>query len=200
MTSRALLILSGCLITAGCGITDPYDPRRAQPAHTAISSRTSTTTTTADAGDPAPERGGTIPQDAQAAQRSLAIDAGAATPAAALERFARLDTNWHASTLIARQRQLATISLGQARGAALQAAAGAQRDTELTRSHVTNRGQVIAITPGQGPAAGRWVVVTTETTTGQGDYTGLPDALHVTYAQVTHITAGWVVSQWSPQN
>ena len=38
------------------------------------------------------------------------------------------------------------------------------------------------------------MLVSRETTTGTGDYAGLPAALHVIYAQVTHTPSGWVVS------
>lgn len=201
MSSRLPLILSGCLVAAGCGITDPYQGAAPRAAHTTTASRAATTTTAtaSDAADPVPERGGTVPAPAQASQRRLADGAATATPQAALARYARLEINWHASSLVARQRLLAAISLGQARAAALQAAAGAARDGELTHSHVTNTGQIIAITPGAGPAGGRWVIVITEMTTGTGDYADLPAAIHVTYAQLTHTATGWVVSQWSPQ-
>jgi hypothetical protein len=141
-----------------------------------------------------------VPGAAQAVQRAIGGDAAAPTPRAALVRYAALEINWRASTLVAQQHQLAAMSVDEARATALQAAAGAARDAELTRSQVANRGQIIAITPGQGPPGGRWVLVTTETTTGTGDYSALPAAIHVTYAQVTRTTNGWVVSQWSPQD
>ena len=48
-------------------------------------------------------------------------------------------------------------------------------------------------------AAGRWVLVSRESTTGTDDYAGLPAALHVIYAQLTHTPQGWV-AQWSPQS
>jgi hypothetical protein len=57
----------------------------------------------------------------------------------------------------------------------------------------------VSIAPGQGVAAGQWVIVTSETTTGQGDYQGLRAQLHVTYAQLAHTPGGWVVSQWEPR-
>jgi len=44
------------------------------------------------------------------------------------------------------------------------------------------------------------VLVSQETTSGSGDYAGLPAAMHVTYAQVTHTPQGWVISQWSVQS
>jgi hypothetical protein len=201
MTQRTLIaILAGSLAAAACGITDPYHGAAPHPAPRTSSAGTVTTTTAPDAEDPAAERGGTVPAAVQPGQRSLTASAGDATPRAALIRYARLDINWQASTLVAHQRRLAAISIDQARAAALQAAASAARDAELIHSRVDNRGQIVAITPGTGPQHGRWVIVTTETTTGTGDYAGLPAALHVTYAQVTHTPHGWVVSQWSPQN
>jgi hypothetical protein len=45
-----------------------------------------------------------------------------------------------------------------------------------------------------------WVIVTRETTTGEGDYAGLPPTDHVTDAQVEHTPHGFVVSAWSPQS
>ncbi|MGO9750786.1 MAG: hypothetical protein ACLP22_04590 [Solirubrobacteraceae bacterium] len=73
-----------------------------------------------------------------------------------------------------------------------------QGDSTLAESQVTNSGQVVAIAPGLAGAAADWVVVTREHTTGQGDYQGLPATLHVTYAQLTHTPAGWIVTSWTP--
>ncbi len=198
LLTLAALALSGC-----AGITDPYQatsrPATASTAAPPSASRSAgpSAATRADAGDPAAERGGTIPPAANAAQQALAVGADEPTPRAALARYASLYINWTAQDLPARQRQLAAISLGQARVQALQAAASGARDPELTRSQVQNHGQLVAIAPGAGPAT--WVLVTQETTTGQGDYAGLPPTLHVTYAQLAHTTAGWVITTWSPQ-
>lgn len=209
MTPRATarrLIPTGvaAIALAGCGITNPYQSSHTTTSGSSTTAPASTSTSTApprprDLGDPPPERGGTIPAAQRAAQRRLATGAGSATPQAALDRYARVYVNWKASDVAGHQRQLAAISLGQARAQALQAAASARADTELTRSHVTNHGQLVAISHGTAAAGGVWVLVTRETTTGQGDYAGLPPTLHVTYAQVTHTPAGWVISQWSPQ-
>jgi hypothetical protein len=205
MTRRAtgLPLAALAVLATGCGITNPYQSTHSNKADrpAVMGSSTATTTTTpADAGDPALERGGTIPPNAQAAQNRLAAGAGLLTPRAALERYASLYINWQASNLANRQRELASISLGQARAQALQAAASAARDPELTRSHVADQGVLIALILGAGSAAGNWVLVTREHTTGQGDYAGLPPTLHVTYAIVAHTTAGWVVSSWKPQD
>ncbi|MFZ1996725.1 MAG: hypothetical protein WAU75_21605 [Solirubrobacteraceae bacterium] len=201
MPARALtrvIPVLAALPLAGCGLTDPYQQH--SPAATTAATTTAATAGRPDQGDPAPERGGTIPTAAQAAQNRLAVDAAKGTPQATLERYAAIYLNWSAANVIAVQHRLAAVSLGQARAQALQAAASAARDPELARSHVANHGQVIAISPGRGPAGGRWVIVTSEQTSGQGDYAGLPPTLHITYAQVTRTRSGWVVSGWAPQN
>jgi hypothetical protein len=149
--------------------------------------------------DPAPERGGTIPTASVHVQASLAASAGRPTPTSALARYAHLYVNWTASDVADHETKLASISLGSARAQALQAAASYRHDSTLSRSEVANTGTVIAITRGEGAAASDWVVVTRETTTGKGDYEGLPAELHVTYAQLTKTATGWVISSWSPQ-
>ncbi|MGI8559710.1 MAG: hypothetical protein ACR2ND_15645 [Solirubrobacteraceae bacterium] len=198
MTVLAAAIVAGQL--TGCaGLKDPYQaPTRT--TRSAPTTATATATTPADASDPAPERGGTIPERLQSAQGRLAAGAARPSPQAALERYALLYVNWNAADVAATERQLASISLGQARAQASQAAASAARDTLLTRSRVHNTGQLVAVAQGQGAAGGQWVIVTRELTTGQGDYAGLPPSLHVNYAQVTHRSSGWVVSEWAPQN
>lgn len=188
------------LTLAGCGLTDPYASQHRRPTQTSMSTTATTTTVTTTDEDPVPERGGTIPKAAQVAQNHLAAAAGSPTPQAALERYARLDINWSAKTVAGVQDQLAAISVGQARALALQAASSYGHDRTLLASQVANRGIVVAMAPGQGSAAGWWVVVTRETTTGQGDYAGLPPTDHVTNARVEETPSGWVVSAWSPQS
>ena len=197
--SSVLLAASAAVALAGCGLTDPYtakQPSSSVPNSTSTSTTTSTTTTNAD---PAPERGGTIPAGARATQSQLATGAGEPTPQSALEHYARLYVNWSAPTVAADQRELAAISVDQARAQALQAAASYAQDQTLQQSGVANSGHVVAITSSI-TTPGQWVLVTSEQTTGKGDYAGLPPTLHVTYAQVTHASSGWVVSEWAPQN
>ena len=155
-------------------------------------------TATATDADPNPERGGSIPPAAQHAK--LATNAAEPTPQAALVRYAQLYINWTAKTVAAVQHELAAISTGQARAQALQAAASYGHDSALRASKVANTGSVIAIAAGQGPAAGSWVIVTQETTTGSGDYAGLPSTDHVTDARLAHTRNGWIVSSWSPRS
>lgn len=193
----ALALLIGAGELAGCaGLTNPYQGSSTGPQRTIATAPT----TAANSGDPAPERGGTLSARAQAALARLANDAARPTPQAALERYALLYANWNAATVVAHQQQLAAISLGQARAQALQAAASLARDPKLTGSHVANTGAVVAIAQGTAAAAGQWVIVTREQTTGQGDYAGLPPTLHVIYAQLTRTQHGFVVEQWQAQS
>jgi len=193
-TTAGIAVLA--VLLTGCGIRDPYTNTTATRTTPTAAPATSTATNA----DPAPERGGTIPQATRAAQSQLAASAGAPTPQAALARYATRYVNWTAQTATSVQRQLAAISLGQARAQALQAAASYAHDRALNASRVANHGSVISIAPGHGAAATWWVIVTQEQTTGTGDYTGLPATDHVTYAQLQHTRSGWIVSQWSPQN
>ncbi len=196
----AATALAAAGLLAGCGISNPYQPSAPSLSATSTSSTTSASTTPADAGDPAPERDGTAPAAAPIAQHQVGTSAGSPTARAAVTRYAQLYINWNASDLIADQHNLAAVSIGAARLQAQQAAAHATTDTTLTADHVTNTGQVVSAQPGAGPAAGKWVIVTSEKTLGTGDYAGLPPAVHVTYAKVTHTNQGWVISQWAPQN
>jgi hypothetical protein len=193
LTASLLLSALGAAALAGCGITDPYSAT--QPTATTPG----TSTATATNADPAPERSGTIPANARAAQNRTAPSATRATPDAALEQYARLYVNWNAHTVVAVQHQLAALSIGQARAQALQAAASYTRDQTLAESGVANSGHLVAITPSL-TTRGLWVLVTSEQTTGKGDYSGLPPTLHVIYAGLTRTASGFVVSEWAPQN
>lgn len=201
LTISLLAVCAAGLLT-GCGIGDPYQHPAATTRATASASTSSSTTTTAaaDSADPAPERGGTIPGPAQASQTRLEPGAASVTARAAVQRYAAVYVNWTAKTLVANQRKLAALSIGSARLQAEQAVASAATDTKLTADQVTNLGRLVSLSPGTGPATGKWVVVTSEKTVGQGDYQGLPPTVHVTYAAVTNTPRGWVISQWAPQN
>jgi hypothetical protein len=181
---------------AGCGIADPYTAKHPPTSPTRQPISTPATSMTQD---PAPEQNGTIPAAAAGAQAQLAAGAAQPTPQAAIARYARLYLNWTAATVASVQQELASISLGQARAQALQAAAAYRADTTLAQSQVASTGTVISIAPSL-TAPGTWVLVSAEHTTGQGDYAGLPAQLHITYAQTTHTPSGNVVDAWSPQD
>ncbi|HUA48706.1 MAG TPA: hypothetical protein VMA77_25970 [Solirubrobacteraceae bacterium] len=187
--SRQIAPVLAVIALAGCSLQHPYTPQTPNPRPT----------TTADGGDPPPERGGTIPAAAQAAERTLAPGAAQPTQQAAVARYATIAVNWNWRTLAVVQRRLASISLGQARAQAGQAAAQATADPTLAQERLADSGQPVAVAPGRGAAAGWWVIVTREHTTGQGPYADLPPTLHVTYAQLTHTPHGWLVTRWQPQ-
>lgn len=195
----AVVAVNGLL--TGCGITDPYESPRTRATTTTPAAATSTSTTTAaaDAQDPAPERGGTIPSANERAENHLVAGAGARTAQAAVLRYARLYINWNAATLAADQRRLAGLSIGAARLTAQQQAASTGTDRTLSADHLANHGTVVSAAPGTGAERGRWVIVTREQTTGTGSYHDLPYQLHVTLATTIHTPRGWVMSQWSPQ-
>jgi hypothetical protein len=150
--------------------------------------------------DPPAERGGTLPQSQAAAEKQPIPGSLAPSPQAALSRYALAYTNWQATSLPGHERQLASLAVGAARLAAEQTAASESDAAALAADHVQNKGVVLAIAPGQGPAHGQWVVVTQEQTTGTGPYAGLPPAPHVTLAQTAHVGSGWAVSEWSPRS
>jgi hypothetical protein len=194
-----LLAASAAVALAGCGLTDPYTGKQPSSSETSSTSTPTAPSTTTTNADPAPERGGTIPAGTRATQSQLATGAGQPTPQSALEHYARLYVNWSARTVADDQRELAAISVDQARAQALQAAATYAHDQTLQQSGVANSGHVVAITSSI-VTPGQWVLVTSEQTTGKGDYAGLPPTLHVTYAQVIRTASGWAVSEWAPQN
>jgi hypothetical protein len=196
----ALALVLGTLL-AGCGLSDPYTNQAYVNIRTSTTigvTSMSSTSTDVDP-DPAPERDGTISQKAQKSQDTPAAGAGSPSVQTALARYAIRYINWNAATVGSAEKRLAAISVGQARVQALQAAAAYGHDSTLLQSRVANSGTVIAIAAGEGPEAGSWVIVTRETTTGSGEYAGLPPTDHITYAQVQHTNSGWLVSSWSPQ-
>lgn len=150
----------------------------------------------APVGDPPSERGGTLPAGEANAEDAPARGVGAASPQAALRRYALLYSNWSAAGLAGRERLLAALGIGPARLEAEQTGASGSAIAALVAAHVRNSGVVVAIARGEGAARGWWVVVTRERTSGDGVYAGLPPGLHVTEARVVRDGRGWVVWGW----
>lgn len=180
LSAAALMGLMGLL--SGCGLAGSMDKtsasRGAPPA--------------ANPGEPK----GTIPPAAKTGQPVNL----AASPEAAILRFAGLYINWNYRSLPAHERQLAASATGDARLAESQAAASAERDRALQQGHIYNRGTVISVAAAIGGAPGRYAVVTREETGGNPEYAGLQAAFHVTLATVKHLPAGWAVDEWQPQS
>lgn len=172
-STRAILAAAALtLMLAGCSNPDAGGPPGGAPS-------------VQSAGEPAapPPYEGAPPADVQA------------SPQAALNLYAHLYINWTSATLSGDQARLAAISTGQARLTDLQAAAETRRDGTLARAHITNTGTVISIAPDR-TAAGMWVIVTRQQTSGSGEYEGLPAAYHVTLAGLTRLPHGWAVKAW----
>lgn len=154
----------------------------------------------APAGDPPSERNGTVPRSGATAEIRSSPGSAELSPKEALRRYALTYTNWHATDLYAHERALAALAIGPARLAADQTAASGSITASLAEHHVVNKGVVLSITTGEGPANGQWVVVTQEQTIGTGPYAGLPPGPHVTFAKTKRFDRGWFVFEWSPQS
>jgi len=189
------------LALAGCGGSPVASTPLGRPLTTSATAPAADSThspVATPAGDPPHERGGSIAPAAAAAQDRPAPADLAPSPIVALTRYALAYTNWQASQLPARERQLAALSVGGARLSVEQTAAAQSGAAALAAHQVANVGQVVAIAPGEGPDRGQWVIVTEEQTTGTGPYAGLPAGPHVTLARVVHLAGGWAVSAWDP--
>jgi len=180
----SLVSIAGAALLAGCGIHDPYRRLKVTESSPAIKATTPAGAPDSDEDDGPKELA--VPAD---------VTGAASTPQGALARFGQLYVNWTATDLPARARQLAAISIGQARAQALNMQS---RLAVLARYQVTNAGTVVAIARGEGVERGRWVVVTNELTSGVGPYLGLPATSHVTWATVAHVHTGYVVMTWYP--
>lgn len=178
-TLIALVAVAGASVLGGC--TDPY-------AHQA------STSAGQEAGSP-----GEPPAPPPSPSSAERLADAQPTAQAALERFAYLYSNWTYRTLAHDQQALAASAVGPARLSEQQAAAASRTDSTIRRAHVTNHGQLLAVSPDK-TRPGWWVIVTREQTTGTGEYEALPANDHVTVAQVTRVPGGWAVSQWQPQS
>jgi hypothetical protein len=198
---RLPVVATAALALAACGgshiASGPLGRPLGTPT-TAPATQSSRPSLAAPAGDPPHERAGHIAPTAAEAQDRPAPAGLAPSPTGALMRYALAYTNWRASQLVVRERQLAALSVGVARLSAEQTAAAQGGAAGLAAHDVANVGQVVAIAPGEGPDRGQWVVVTEEQTTGTGPYAGLPAGPHVTLARVVHLRGGWAVSAWDP--
>jgi hypothetical protein len=198
MTHRAarpaLMLVVALALLAGCGSTTRL-PSPLGRSFAAIPRPTSASPE--PVGDPPSERHGTVPENI--ASKEATPSSLAPSPQAALLRYALDYTNWRASSLPLVERRLVLLSVGTARLTAEQIAASNSAAAGLDGNHVQNKGVVLTIARGRGPAAGQWIVVTQEQTTGTGPYAGLPPALHVTLARTERLNHGWVISGWTPR-
>jgi hypothetical protein len=155
--------------------------------------RSASSTSTPQQANPG-EREGTTPPQPQAAPL-----APAPSPQSAVERFADGYINWSYQTLAADEQRLAASAVGEARASELQARQQTERDSALARGHVFNTGTVVTVGPVKGAGGNVWVCVTREQTGGEGEYTALAAAYHVTLVTVARVPEGWAVRAWRPE-
>jgi hypothetical protein len=211
--ARALTaVLAGALALAGCGITLPA-PAAGTSGSTGMTGATRAAGTRAR---PAP-----VDNEVPTPPGKTEHAPGAATPAAAVNAFARAYINWTAADVATRMRALAQASVGQARTELQLEAAQTRADTQLHSGGIANSGVVEAVAPlgsdggtsaGSGSGRGatdtardaQYVVVTLERTTASASsaYEGLAPAWHVALATVRRTAPGrrWVVSGWQPES
>lgn len=169
MRTRVTLATATALLLAGCG--DPY----------------------VDRPPPSPPSGELAAPPVARDDERLAPDAPLPAPAAVAERAAKLTTNWTSDTAAANYARLAELSAGSARDDFAQAAASLPTDPEPT-THAS--GRLEAITERTRGDRSRLIVVTRETTRGDG----LRDSRwRVTLATAEQRTGGWVLTEWQPQ-
>lgn len=178
----AVMLAAAAPVLAACGLAN----RQGTP------SAGSTASTPAQA-NPGEQEGSAPPQ------RQAAPLAPAASPQSAVERFADGYINWSYETLAADEQHLAASAVGEARASELQARQQTERDSALARGHVFNTGTVVTVAPVKGAGGDVWACVTREQTGGQGEYTALAAAYHVTLATVTRVPGGWSVRSWRPE-
>ena len=122
-------------------------------------------------------------------------------PLQAVQVFATAYSNWTAATVRDHLEALSEVSIGQARAAMRQAAAGVAGDYELHDAGIADSGTVEAVTPLPGHPHSYVVVTLQRTTATAGAFRGLPAAWHVTLAMVAPVGAGlWVLGVWQPQS
>jgi hypothetical protein len=178
--SPALAVALGIALCAGCGARQGTTPAKR--------SKLGQAQATHEYPSPTPR-----PQTATGAR---------STAAQAVRAFATAYINWSAETVAADMASLAARSVGQARSAMTLAAAQTADDYELQRGGIANHGTVQAVAP-LPHEPNRYVVITLESTsaTNTTAYQGLRPAWHVALATVTELPgAGWVLSDWQPEN
>jgi hypothetical protein len=178
----AVMLAASVPLLAACGLANREGTRSA--------GSTASTPAQANPG----EREGSAPP-----QRQAAPPAPATSPQSAVERFADGYINWSYQTLAADEQHLAASAVGEARASELQARQQTERDSALARGHVFNTGTVVTVALVKGAGGNVWACVTKEQTGGEGEYTELAAAYHVTLATVARVPGGWSVRSWRPE-
>jgi hypothetical protein len=150
--------------------------------------------TTPKARPPAPgEQPG---RPAEATERAPDPRVLARTPERAARRAVLLTGTWTAQNAAVGQKRLATMSVGQARRDALQAAARLPTDPQLAAGHATSTASFAAIVLHGTGRSRSGLVVTHERLTVNG---ASHERWRVTLVTVVRLDGGWAISRWQPQ-
>ncbi|MHB1836021.1 MAG: hypothetical protein ACYCXW_13750 [Solirubrobacteraceae bacterium] len=121
------------------------------------------------------------------------------TPRRAILQFAERYSNWTYKTLSRDQQVLAAIAVGAARLTEQRAAAASHADSTLARGKIENHGKVLAISHDL-HRHGWWLIITSEQTSGTGQYEALPESDHVSLAKLARLHGGYAIEEWLPQS
>jgi hypothetical protein len=203
-----LAAVAVAVTTAGCGLLGASAHAPGGVGASGASSTSSTSSASPLAGPAAPDPGPAAiartrrTHELRTPAGRVPVLGGWRTPVGAVTVFAATYVNWQASTIAARLRGLARVSLGQARSAMTTEAGEVTRDRELHAGGIANSGTVEAVAPIRG-APDEYAVITRERTSAVHDaaYENLAPAWHVALATVTRLAGGlWVLSGWQPEN
>jgi type IV secretory pathway VirB10-like protein len=174
--TRATAVLLLALAAVGCG--DPY----AQPDHQP---------------PPQPPPGEQPARKLPSRAEHVDPEELAATPEDAARRAAELTTNWTGGSAARQYRELARVTIGDARRQALEAAARLQTDPQLAAPGARSTATVEAVANRHPSDARReLLVVTRERVSADGlDET----RWRVTLATAERRSGGWALSRWEPQ-
>jgi hypothetical protein len=120
----------------------------------------------------------------------------APTPHLAARRAALLTGTWTADSAAPRQERMAAMSVGQARGDALQAAARLPTDRQLAAGHATSSARVAAMALHGTGRRRSGLVVTHERLRVNG---AIQERWRVTLVSVVLLDGRWAISRWQPQ-
>ena len=168
-----VLTMTTCLALTGCA--DPY----AEPPSA-----------------PSPPPGEEAAPPLRRPPDRLPLDAGAATPEAAVRRAVELTGNWTAQSIARNHERFAALSTGQARRDAQRTAVQATTDPALGAPGARSVAVLHAVVArGSGPHR-RLLVVTHETLVADGVRQA---RFRVTIAEAQQVGEGWALARWEPQ-
>jgi hypothetical protein len=192
---RAAAIGAALLLTAvlcaGCGVSNPY----AEKTETAETEATGTSTRTSQRAADGEQPGYLTPSQRRP---DWPQEVATGTPAEVARQVATLAGNWSNKTAPHAFRELAAVSVGEARAEFEQIAATAQTDVEQTlgydRSSATVEGIVV-----KGTGRERHAIVVVRQQIASPELPHLPREYKVTLLTLREFPGGWAVSSWAPQ-